>query len=119
MTAKTTASKKARGRNLQKEVVRIILEAFPELDESDVRSTSMGKSGEDVQLSSSAQSRFNFATECKNVEKLNIWEAIKQSEDPKRKGIPLLVFKRNRSDIYACLKFETLVKLVKEIHDLH
>lgn len=119
MTAKTTASRKAKGREFQKEIVKIILKNFPDLDETQVRSTSMGVSGCDIQLSSGAQEQFNFAIEAKRQESINIWEAIKQSEDPKRKGVPLLVFKRNRSDIYACLKFETLVKLVKEIHDLH
>lgn len=112
MTANTCQSRKAKGRNLQKKIVEMILFAFPKLTHNDVRSTSMGVSGEDIILSEEAHRQFGFAVEAKNVEKINIWDCLTQSEDPKRKGIPLLCFKRNRSEIYCSLKFETLLKLI-------
>ncbi len=67
-----TSSCKAKGRNLQKWVRDLILESFPSLEADDVRSTSMGAGGEDVQLSPAARKLFPYSLECKNVEKLNV-----------------------------------------------
>jgi hypothetical protein len=44
-------STKAKGRRWQQKIVRMILDCFPSLEPDDVRSTSMGASGPDVQLS--------------------------------------------------------------------
>ncbi len=63
-----TSSAKAKGRRLQQKVRDLILETFSELEEDDVRSTSMGASGEDVLLSPLARKKFPFSVECKNVE---------------------------------------------------
>lgn len=108
-----TSSAKNKGRKLQKLIVDKIRETFPWLTERDVRSTSMGKSGEDVELSEEAVKVFPFSVEAKNVEKLNIWQALEQAEGQNRDLTPLVVFKRNRSDIYCSLKLEDFMKLLK------
>ena len=54
-------SAKAKGRNLQKWVRDLLLENFPTLEADDVRSTSMGAGGEDVQLSPAARKLFKFS----------------------------------------------------------
>ena len=46
-----TSSAKAKGRRLQQKVRDLLLETFTELEPDDIRSTSMGVSGEDLQLS--------------------------------------------------------------------
>lgn len=109
-----TSSAKNKGRRLQKYVVDKILDTFPWLTSRDVKSTSMGKSGEDVELSEAASKVFPFSVEAKNVEKLNIWQAIEQAEGNNRELIPLVVFKRNRSDVYCTLKLDDLMNLLKE-----
>jgi hypothetical protein len=123
--AKTVASRKAKGRKAQQIVVKMLLDAFPDLTARDIVSQPMGVPTEDIRLSEAAYARIPYAIEIKACEKIPIWEAIKQSESPNRKGIPLLVFKRNRSDMYCCLKFEELIKLIKNnwekeiiVHDL-
>ena len=78
MVATTTSSRKAKGRKLQQEVAKLIQEAF-NLSELDVRSTSMGAGGVDIQLSSAAIEVFPYAVECKCVEKVNLWEAWEQA----------------------------------------
>ena len=45
-----TSSAKAKGRRLQQKVRDLLLETFTELQPDDIRSTSMGVSGEDLQL---------------------------------------------------------------------
>ena len=42
---------KSKGRRFQQKVARAILDVFPHLTEDDVRSTSMGAPGEDIQMS--------------------------------------------------------------------
>ena len=55
--------------------------------------------------------------ECKAVERLNIWEALSQSErDAEAEGkgeIPAVFFKRNRSGFYVALPLGDFVKLYK------
>ncbi len=74
----------------------------------------MGVSGEDVQLSEAAVKKFPFSVEAKNTEKLNIWAALEQSETDNRDLTPLVVFKRNRSEVFCAMKFDDLLKLLKD-----
>ena len=76
-----TSSAKAKGRRLQQKVRDLLLETFTELEPDDIRSTSMGVSGEDLQLSPAARKLIPFAIECKNQEKLNVWDSLKQAEE--------------------------------------
>ena len=75
-----TRSAKNKGKRLQNSVRDILLETFTQLEEDDVKSTTMGESGEDIQLSPAARKLIPFAFECKNQEKLNIWSALEQAE---------------------------------------
>ena len=71
---------KNKGKRLQNDVRDLILETFKELEPDDVRSTTMGDSGEDILLSPAARKLFPFAVECKNQERLNIWDSLSQAE---------------------------------------
>ena len=105
-----TRSAKNKGKRLQNNVRDILLEAFKDtLEEDDVKSTTMGESGEDIQLSPAARKLIPYAFECKNQEKLNIWSALEQAESNGEKGTPVLVFKRNRSKTYAVIQKELLL----------
>lgn len=117
MTANTSASRKQKGRSHQQYIVRRLLETFEGLTERDVVSVPMGVNSEDVRLSAEGFRRFPYAVEAKNVEKLNIWAALKQAETG-RQGVPLLVFKRNRTDVYCALKFEDFLTLIKTLDEL-
>ena len=108
-----TSRCKQKGRILQQMIRDLILENFQDLEEDDVRSTSMGASGEDVLLSPKARKYFPFSVEAKNQESISIWKALKQATDNAGKHTPLLIFKRNRSKIYACLELKDLMKLIK------
>ena len=107
-------SAKNKGKRLQNQVRDLILEKFQQLEEDDVRSTTMGDSGEDVLLSPFARRLFPFSIECKNQEKLNIWSSLEQDENNSGKHTPLLIFKRNRTKTYAVLELNELLKLLNE-----
>jgi len=107
-------SAKNKGKRLQNNVRDLILEKFQQLEEDDVRSITMGDSGEDILLSPAARKLFPFSVECKNQEKLNIWSSLEQTETNAGKHTPLLIFKRNRSKTYVALEFEKLLELLNE-----
>jgi hypothetical protein len=107
-------SAKNKGKRLQNKIRDIILEKFDSLEPDDVRSITMGDSGEDILLSPAARRMFPFSVECKNQEKLNIWSALEQAEENSGNHTPLVIFKRNRSKTYAVLEFDKLLKLLNE-----
>ena len=109
-----TRSAKNKGKRLQNNVRDLILEKFTQLEPDDVRSTTMGDSGEDILLSPAARKLFPFSVECKNQEKLNIWSSLEQAENNSGKHTPLLIFKRNRTKTYAVLELNELLKLLNE-----
>ena len=109
-----TQSAKAKGRKLQQMVRDLILETFSELEPDDVRSTSMGAGGEDLQLSPAARKKFPYSVECKNVEKLNVWGAYEQAAANSGKHEPLLVMKKNRKKPLVVLDLEAFIELLKD-----
>ena len=52
--------------------------------------------------------------ETKNVEHLNIWDALAQSErDAGDDEMPIVIFKRNRSKVYVAMEFHDFMELYK------
>ena len=107
-------SRKNKGKRLQNKVRDILLEAFQDLEQDDIRSAIMGESGEDIKLSPAARKLFPFSVECKNQEKLNIWSSLEQAETNSGNHIPIVIFKRNRSKTFVALEFEKLLELLNE-----
>ena len=108
-------SAKNKGKRLQNKIRDLILEKFnSKLEPDDVRSITMGDSGEDILLSPAARRLFPVSVECKNQEKLNIWSALEQAEENSGDHAPLVIFKRNRSKTYAVLEFDKLLELLNE-----
>ena len=107
-------SAKNKGKRLQNKIRDLILEKFDTLESDDVRSITMGDSGEDILLSPAARRLFPFSVECKNQEKLNIWSALEQAEENSGDHAPLVIFKRNRTKTYAVLEFDKLLELLNE-----
>jgi hypothetical protein len=106
-------SRKNKGKRLQNKVRDSLLEAFQDLEQDDIRSAIMGESGEDIKLSPAARKLIPYSIECKNQEKLNIWEALSQAEENSGVSTPVLIFKRNRSKTYAVLPIEEFINLIK------
>jgi len=107
-----TKSAKAKARRLQDAVVNAILWTFLDLEPDDVRAAVMGESGADVKLSPLGRDYFPYAVEAKNTERLDVWGALKQAEAHAEKegGEPVVVFKRNGSEIYVIQKFNAWLR---------
>ena len=56
---------KAKGRTGQNEIRDKLLEVFPEFEEDDIKSTTMGDTGEDIQLSPAARKKLPITIEVK------------------------------------------------------
>lgn len=109
-----TRSAKAKGQRATKELREALLKKFTTLDEDDINVVPAGVTGEDLWLSPTAQKLIPFCFEVKNQEALNIWAALKQSEEHAKKSnrAPAVVFKRNRSKTYVALTLEDFLELL-------
>ena len=110
-----TRSAKNKGKRLQNNVRDLLLETFTQLEPDDVRSTTMGESGEDIKMARAAREKFPFSVECKNVEKLNVWEAYEQAKVNCGKYEPLVVMKKNRKKPLVVLDAEAFIDLIKSL----
>lgn len=108
-------SAKAKGRKLQQLVRDSILAAFPDLHEDDVKSTSMGAGGEDVQLSPAARKYFPYSIECKSKAKIAVYSFYEQAKENSKGHEPLVVIKADRKKPLALIDLEEFMRLVKKL----
>lgn len=109
------SSAKQKGRLLQQKVRDAVLGKFPHLEPDDVRSTSMGAGGADVQLSPAAKKVFPFDVECKSLAAIGIYKHYKQAASHGRHE-PLVVVKQNNSKPLAVVDFEYFMSMVEELY---
>ena len=93
----------------------MLLKAFPALQDDDIKVVPSGVPGEDLWLSPAARALLPFTFELKNVEKLNIHEALKQAEGHADKTgfCPILMFRRNNTPMFVALRAEEFLRLIK------
>jgi hypothetical protein len=109
----TPQSAKAKGRLLQQLVRKRLIEVF-NLSPEDVKSTSMGASGEDIQLSSYARSRIPISIECKSRHRHTVYHSYWQAVDNSNGNIPVLIVKQNNASPLAVLDLEHFLSFVKK-----
>ena len=115
----TPQSAKAKGRKLQ-QVVRDMIQKYFDLKPDDVRSTSMGAPGEDIQLSSYARLRFPYSVECKSYARIGVYQWFWQAVDNANGYTPLLIIKQNNAEPLAVLKLEDFMALQRSATaDIH
>ena len=76
----------------------------------------MGAGGEDVIMARAARRKFPFSIECKNVERLNVWDAYDQACANSGDHQPLLVMKKNRKKPLVVIDAEEFVQLIKKLN---
>ena len=106
-------SAKAKGRNLQKWVVNQLIETF-DIHPEDIKSCSMGAGGEDVQMARAAREKFPYSVECKNVEKLNVWDAYDQAKANCGDYEPIVIMKKNGKKPLVVMDAKSFIELNKE-----
>lgn len=106
-------SAKAKGRRLQQAIVADLYRTFPTLRPGDIRSTSMGAGGEDVQLSAAARALIPYSIEAKNQERVNVWAAMEQAEANCGDATPLVVMKKNGVQAHAVVRWSHFLELMR------
>ena len=107
-------SAKNKGQRASKELKKILLEAYPELHDDDIKVVPAGVTGEDLWLSPAARKLLPFTFEVKNQETWKIPEWLRQSltHAEGTDYTPLLIFKRNRESFKVCLELTDFLKLL-------
>ena len=118
--AKSAKSSKAKGRRLQNFVRDMLREKYlPELHEDDIKSQTMGMTGEDIVLSPAARKICCFSFECKNVERLQMWSAIEQCEtNVSDSRSPAIVFKKNGKEPYIAIPFQVFCNMLETEYNI-
>jgi len=106
-------SAKAKGRRLQQQFRDLLIEEL-KIHPEDIESRSMGAGGEDLIMARAAREKFPYSIECKNVEKLNVWEAYKQAEENSKNYEPVVVMKKNNHKTLVVIDAEHFVKIHKD-----
>ena len=109
-----TSSAKAKGRNLQKWCRDRLLALFPDLAAGDCRSTSMGASGEDLQLSPKAREVIPYQIETKSYATFAIYKHYEQAGEHGEHE-PLLVIKGNHKKPLVVVDAEHFFTLLTRI----
>ena len=89
-----TSSAKAKGRRLQQWFRDLLIEKLG-VHPEDIESRSMGAGGEDLIMARAAREKFPFSIECKNQEKLNVWQAYEQASANSGDHEPIVFIKKN------------------------
>ena len=107
-----TQSCKAKGRKLQQFVRDLVLKTFPFLTARDVKSTSMGASGDDILLSEAGFKVFPYSVECKSLAKVAVYRFMEQ-RNPDSAGNTLVVVKENGKQPLAIVYLDHFMEVLK------
>jgi len=116
----TTASAKAKGRNLQQWVCRKIsdLTGIPyeqSDDQCEIHSREMGQAGCDIILRGEARKQFPFSVECKASETLNLKDTVDQARTNSYHGTDWLIVHNKKAvkETLVIMSWETFEKILK------
>lgn len=120
----TPQSAKAKGRELQKWVCRMISEltglpwSSNGKEDAPISSRPMGQSGTDVRLESHVKKLFPFSVECKWQESWSIPAWAEQARKNQEKGTHWLLFcKRSRNNPVVIMDAEAFFELLRGVKD--
>jgi hypothetical protein len=109
-----TRAAKQKGRLGQNEIRDKLLEIFPEFEPDDIKSTTMGDGGEDIQLSPAARKKMPITIEVKR-RKSGMKMQYDWLEQAKRhgKGEPVLFFRADRSEWIVMVGLDHYMELLR------
>ena len=107
-----TQSAKAKGRRFQQWVRDKLIEVL-DIHPEDIESRSMGAGGEDLIMARAAREIFPYSIECKNQEKINLWESYKQATENSGKYEPVGFIKRNNHKPLVVVDADYFINLHK------
>lgn len=119
MVAKTVASRKAKGRDLQQYIAKTVAATIGlEYGENgDVQSRGGGQSGTDIVLTPEARRKFPYSVEAKNQESISLLSYIAQAKENTLPNTDWLVILKNSKLPYpvVALDFHVFMELQKRL----
>ena len=105
---------KAKGRTGQQEVRDKLLETFPEFEPDDIKSTTMGDSGEDIQLSPAARETMPITIEVKRRKSgfKTAYSYIDQASNH-AKGEPVVFYRSDRQPWIVMISIDHYMELLR------
>jgi len=64
-------------------------------------------------MARAARERFPFSVECKNVEKLNVWDAYEQAKSNSNDYEPIVIMKKNQKKPLVVVDADFFISLFK------
>jgi|TARA_R110000796_G_scaffold170019_1_gene286869 hypothetical protein len=109
-----TRAAKAKGRGGQQEVRDKLLETFPEFENDDIKSTTMGDGGEDIQLSPAARKTMPISIEVKR-RKAGMKTAYDYLDQAGKhgKGEPVVFYRSDRQPWIIMVGMEHYMELLR------
>jgi hypothetical protein len=109
-----TRNAKAKGRLGQQEVRDKLLKTFPDLEPDDIKSTVMGDSGEDIQLSPAARKIIPLTIEVKRRKNnlKTVYDYMEQASSH-AKGEPVVFYRSDRKPWVVMVGMEHYMDLLK------
>lgn len=111
----TPRSAKNKGKKLQNDVKRLLVSAFPEY-EGHIKSTTMGESGEDIQISPTARKAIPYQFECKSRASMAVYKDYTQASNHGCNEACLII-KQNGSKPLAIIDLEKFIELIWYRHN--
>lgn len=108
---------KNKGRLGQQEIRDRLLDEFPEFEPDDIKSTVMGDTGADIQLSPAARKKLNLAIEVKRRKSLGktFYEYLEQARGHVRNDEdPVVFFRADRKEWLVMTDLDFFMKLLKK-----
>tara|TARA_B100001093_G_C26819653_1_gene1011347 strand:+ start:2014 stop:2364 length:351 start_codon:yes stop_codon:yes gene_type:complete len=105
---------KAKGRLGQQEIRDKLLEIFPEFEPDDIKSTTMGDTGCDVQLSPAAQKKIPLSIEVKRRKDdlKTVYKYLQQASNHD-KGEPVVFYRSDRKPWVVMVGLDHYMELIK------
>jgi len=109
-----TRAAKAKGRGGQQEVRDKLLETFPEFEADDIKSTTMGDTGEDIQLSPLARKTLPISIEVKRRKSgmKTAYDYIDQAGNH-GKGEPVVFYRSDRQPWIVMVGMDHYMELLR------
>ena len=112
-----TRMAKQKGRLGQQEIRDRLLSEFPEFEPDDIKSTTMGDTGADIQLSPAARKKINLAIEVKRRKAVGktFYDYMDQAKHHAKNGEnPVVFFRADRKPWLVMIDLDFFMELVKK-----
>ena len=113
----TPQSRKAKGRGLVKKLKSKLLRRYQELEDEDLKITSSGETGEDLQLSPAARKHIPFQFECKKHKTFAIYKHYNQARSHGN-HMPVVVIEADHEEPLVVISLDHFLEVIDDYQEV-